>query len=59
MIYEYSRATRAHETVQGLADLVSMTLQYDDAQDFDDRWGHALLSVTEMSSDAILERLYK
>ena len=57
MIYEYFRATGAHETVQGLADLVSMTLQNDDAKDFDVRLDHALLSVSEMPSDPILEGL--
>ena len=29
---------RSYETVQGLADLVTMTLQNDDVQDFDVRW---------------------
>ena len=48
-----------HETAQGLADLVSMTLQIDDVQDFDVIWDHALLSVSEMPSDPILEGLYK
>ena len=56
---EYFRATGAYETVQRLADLVSMTLQIDDVQDFDVRWDHALLSVSEMPSDPILEGLYK
>ena len=50
---------RTAEPVQGLADLVSMTLQNDDVQDFDVRWDHALLSVSEMPSDPILEGLYK
>ena len=59
MIYEHFRATRAYDTVQGLADLVSMSLQNDDVQDFDVRWYHALLSVSEMFSDPILEGLYK
>ena len=36
-----------------------MTLQNDDVQDFDVRWDHALLSVSEMPSDPILEGLYK
>ena len=39
MICEYFRATGACETVQGVADLVSMILQNDDVQDFDERWG--------------------
>ena len=45
--------------MQGLADLVSMTLQNDDVQDFDVRWDHVLLSVSERPSDPILEGLYK
>ena len=59
MIYEHFRAIGAYETVQGLADLVSMTLQTDDVQDFDVRWDHALSTVSEMPSRAILEGLYK
>ena len=59
MIFEYFRATGACETVQGLADFVSMTVQNDDVQDFDVRWDHALLSVSEMPSDPILQGLYK
>ena len=55
MIFEYFRATGAYETVRGLADLVSMTLQNDDVQDFHVRWDHALLSVSEMPLDVILE----
>ena len=58
MIYEYIRATGAHETVRGLVDLASLTLQDDDIQDFDVRWDHSLLSVSEMPSDPILEGLY-
>ena len=34
MIYEYFRATGANEAAQGLTELVSMTLQNDDVQDF-------------------------
>ena len=59
MIYEHFRAIGADDTAQGLADLVSMTLQNDDVQDFDVRRDHAPLSVSEMPSDPILEGLYK
>ena len=59
MIYEYVCATRAHEAVQGLSDLLTFSLQNDDVQDFDVRWDHAPLSVSEMPSDMILEGLYK
>ena len=54
MIYEYFRATRVYEAVQGLSDLFIASLQSDDV-----RWDHALLSVREMPSDMILEGLYK
>ena len=59
MIYKFFRATEACETVQGLADLISMTLQNIDVQDFGVGWDHALLSVSEILSDPILEGLYK
>ena len=59
MIYEYFRATGAHEAVQGLSDLFTVSLQDDDVQEFDVRWDHALLSVSEMPSDPILEGLFK
>ena len=35
------------------------SLQNDDVQDFEERWDHAPLSVSEMPSDPILEGLYK
>ena len=47
MIYEYFRATGAYETVQGLADLFTVSLEIDDVQDFDVRWDHGLLSISE------------
>ena len=56
---EYFRATGAYGTVQGLADSVSMTLQNDDVQDFDEKWDHAPFTVSAMPSDPILEGLYK
>ena len=48
-----------HEAVQGLTDLVALSLQNDDVQDFDVRWDHALLTVSEMLSLATLEGVYK
>ena len=59
MIYEYFRATGAYEAVQGLEDLFTMSLQNDDVQYFDVRWDHALLSVSEMPSNVILEGFFK
>ena len=54
MIFEYFCATGAYETVQGLLDLFTMSLQHDDV-----RWEDVLLSVCEVPPDAILEGLYK
>ena len=59
MIYEHFRATRAYDAVQGLWTLFAIGLQNDDFQDFDVRWDHALISVSEMPSDMILEGLHK
>ena len=59
IIYEYVRATGAYEVVQGLSTLFATSLQNDDVQDSDVRWDHALLSVSEIPSDMILEGLYK
>ena len=39
--------------------LFALSLQNDDVQDFDVRWDYALLFVSEIPSDVILERLYK
>ena len=56
MINEHFRANGAYK---GHSDLFSIRLQKDDVQDFDVRWDQALLSVSEMPSDVILEGLYK
>ena len=58
IIYECSRATGAYEAVQGLSDLFTTSSQNDDVQDFDVGWGQALLSVSEMPSEVMLEGLY-
>ena len=39
--------------------MFTKSLQNDDVQDFDVRWDHALLSVSDMPFDMILEGLYK
>ena len=54
MIYEHFRATRAYEAVQRLSNLSSISLQNDDVKDFAVRWDRALLTVSEMPSDATL-----
>ena len=53
-IYEHFRATGAHETVQGLSNLFSVSLQNDAVQDLDVR-----RDPSERPSDVILECLYK
>ena len=55
MIYEYFRAAGAFEAVQGLSTVFGISLQNDDVQDFDVRWDHASLTLSEMPSDMILE----
>ena len=59
MICEHFRATAAYEAVQGLSDLFSIRLQNNDVQNFDTRWDQALLSASEISTERILEGLYK
>ena len=59
MIYEYFRATRAYEAVQGLSDLFTINLQNDDVRYFGVRWDQAFLPVSQMTSNVLLERLYK
>ena len=59
MIFEHFRANGAYEAVQGLSNLFTFSLQNDDVQDFDVRWDRALLSLSEMPSDMLLEGLYK
>ena len=54
MMHWHFRATRVHEAVQGLGALFTTGLQNDGDQDFDVRWGQALL-FSEMPSDVILE----
>ena len=59
MIYDYFRVTGAHDTVLDYADLFSVALHDDNIQEFDTRWDKFLLSMSKISSDDILESLYK
>ena len=59
MIYDYFRATGAHDTVLDYADLFSITLCNDNAQDFDTRWDEIPLSITKIPSDDVLESVYR
>ena len=59
MIYDYFRATGAHDTVLDYADLFSITLRNDNVQEFDTRWDVFFLSMTKIPSDDILDSPYK
>ena len=59
MIYDYFRVTGAHDTVLDYAVLFSVTLRYDDVQEFDTRWDEVLLSMSQIPSDDVLESLYR
>ena len=51
MIYDYCRVIGAHDTALDYVDLFSVTLH-------DTRWNKVLLSISKISSDDILERVY-
>ena len=55
---DYFRVTGAH-AVLDYADSFSITLRDDNVQEFDTRWDEILLSMTNISSDDILERMDK
>ena len=59
LIYEYFRVTGANNSDENYADLFTIALRNDDIQEFDSKWDGILLSMTKISSDDILERLYK
>ena len=59
MIYEYFRVTGANDSVDNYADLFTIVLRNDDIQEFDSKWDEILLSMTQITSDDILENLYK
>ena len=59
LIYEYFRVTRANDSVENYADPFTMSLRNDDIQEFESKWDEILLSMTQIPSDDILERLYK
>ena len=59
MIYDYFRATGAHDTVLDYAELVSVALHDDNIQEFDTRCYEVLLSASKIPSDDILESLFK
>ena len=59
MIYDYFRVTGAHDTVLDYADVFSVTLRDDNVEEFDIRWDEVLLSMSKITSDDVLESLYK
>ena len=59
MIYDYFRATVAHDTVLDHADLFSVTLHVDNIQEIDTRWDENFLWMSKIPSDDILKILHK
>ena len=59
MIYDYFRATGAHDTVLDYADLFSATFHDDNNQEFETRWDEVLFSMSKIPSDDVLEIVYK
>ena len=59
LIYEYFRVTEANDSVENYAELFTVVLQNDKIQEFDTKWDEILLSMTPISTDDILEKLYK
>ena len=59
LIYEHIRVTGANDSVENDADLFTVGLRNDDIQEFDSKWDGILFSLTKITSDDILEGLYK
>ena len=58
MVYDYFWVTGTDDTVLDYADLITITLDNDDVQEFDTRLDEILLLWTKIPSDNILESLY-
>ena len=59
LIYEYFRVTGADDSVENYADLFTIVLRNDYIQEFDSKWIEILSSMTQITTDDILENLYK
>ena len=59
LIYEYFRVTVANDSFENYAELFTVVLRNDDIQEFDSKWDGILLSMTQIPSDDILEKLYE
>ena len=59
LICEYFGVTGANDSVENYPDLFTDVLRHDDIQEFDSKWDEHLLSMTQISSEEILESLYK
>ena len=59
LIYEYFRVIGANDSVEDYADLFTVALRNDNVQEFDTKWDGILLSMTKITSDDILDGLYK
>ena len=59
LINEYFRVTGANDSAENYADLFTIVLRNDGIQEFDSKRDEIFLSMTQIPSDDILERLYK
>ena len=59
LIYEYFRVIGENDAVVDCTDLISISLQGDDVQDFDTRWDQALSSTQELPKYSVLFSVYK
>ena len=59
LICEYFRVTGANDSVENYADLFTVALRNDNIQELETKWDEILLSMTQITSDDILENLYK
>ena len=55
MICDHFRASVAHDAALDLSDLFNLCLQGDDIRGFDTRWDQALISVSEVPKENVVE----
>ena len=58
MIFEYFRVKGNHESILDFSDLMNVTLRGNHVQGVETRWDDVPRSITEISQDNILERMY-
>ena len=59
MIYEYSQVSGTHESFLDFTHLIAVTFRCAVVQGVDTKWDEALLSISIMPQDSVLESQYK